>query len=54
METRPASTVMAKNGSPRHTLTMITAAIAKVDMPSQFGPGGVMMPRRIAVQFTTL
>ena len=45
---------MAKKGSPRHTFTEITAAIAYSACPSQFGPGALMRPSRMAVQFTTL
>ena len=45
---------MAKNGRPRQTLTVMTAAIAYADWPSQFGPGALRIPRWIAVQFTTL
>src|ERR1700730_10692983 len=46
----PASRVIRKNGSPRQTFTMITAAIAYVDWPSQLGPGGLIRWRRTAVQ----
>ena len=52
--TSPASTVMAKKGSPRQTLTVMTAAMAYVDCPSQLGPGGFMRWSRMAVQLTTL
>ncbi len=45
---------MAKNGSPRQTLTAMIATIAYSVMPSQLGPGAVMRPSRMPVQFTTL
>ena len=51
---RPASTVMAKKGRPRQTLTVMTAAIAYADCPSQLGPGALMRCRLMAVQLTTL
>ena len=51
---KPASTVMAKKGRPRQTLTTMTAAMAYVDCPSQLGPGALIRCSRMAVQLTTL
>ena len=51
---KPASTVMAKKGRPRQTLTAMTAVIAYADCPSQLGPGALMRCRLMAVQLTTL
>src|SRR6202795_2228476 len=50
----PASTTIAKKGSPRQTLTVMTADMAYADCPSQLGPGALIRCSRMAVQLTTL
>src|SRR5215211_1233174 len=51
---RPASTVIAPNGTARQVLTKITAAIAGTAVPSQLMPGGVSIPTLTSIQLTTL